>query len=128
MTTATSTRRAPFTVGDMRAALGPALSVRYVPASLPDKTVIPAGTDVAELAELAAADATAATAAAVHDTACRELRAAQAAMTDANRAYLEAEAAWGRALDESTAAQAALAAARRTAGLVLTADGYRPAV
>lgn len=40
----------PFTVGDMRQALGPLLSARYVPAQLGDDTVIPEGTDVGDLA------------------------------------------------------------------------------
>lgn len=85
----------------------------------------PAPADVP--ASLADAEALAATASDVYDIACREMRAAQDAMTEASRAYLAANREWERAGAESAAAQDALATERRAAGLALTATGYRQA-
>ena len=62
----------------------------------------------------------------MHDLSCHNLRAAQQAITEAHRNYVAASEQWNQTSAELTAAQNALTAERKAAGLVLTADGYRP--
>jgi hypothetical protein len=77
------------------------------------------------LAGLADLDALHETAADVYDITARELDDARKALQEAASALTEAEEAWNRAGTEMDAAARKVAAARKTAGVVLTATGYR---
>jgi len=78
-------------------------------------------------AAVAQAEARAATASEMHDVACAELVAARAAMTAACQRYIQAEKLWDEAGAASADAQSDLGDARKAAGVVLTATGYRNA-
>ena len=76
----------------------------------------------------AAADALAETAQQVFDLACQDWKAAQEAIEKAAHVYAAASDAMDKAAAEVDAARRACACARKAAGVVLTASGYRPAV
>jgi hypothetical protein len=62
----------------------------------------------------------------VYDIAVRNLDAARQAVTDAAKALTLADEEWSQAGADMDAAARSLAAARKSAGVVLGADGYRP--
>jgi hypothetical protein len=62
----------------------------------------------------------------IYDIATREMDAARETLADATAALRAAEVTWAHAGAEMNSAAVAVSRARKAAGVVLTADGYRP--
>jgi cystathionine beta-lyase/cystathionine gamma-synthase len=85
---------------------------------------LPAPDDV--MAEIEDADALHETACDNYDNATRDLENARQALTEAARRLTEAEVAWSTAGSQMNAVARHLFSLREAAGVVVTADGYRP--
>jgi hypothetical protein len=101
-------------------------TVTAPPATRPLHVVpdLPAPADL--MGQIEDADALHETACNVYDTATRDLEAARQALTKAARRLTEAEVAWNTAGSQMDALARHVARLRESAGLVLTAHGYRP--
>ena len=104
----------PVTMSSMLRALADEMRADMPAVTMPD------------LSAIHEADALHETACDVYDIATRDLDSARQALTDAARALTEAEVAWNTAGSQMDVLARHVSRLREAAGLVRTADGYRP--